>query len=122
MANVDELTKASFGHYGSVYVPASTTFDLSGSTATHYVTAILIIADNSSFSALESLDGNVGMLSTVVAELDLDHVDYGIGATANGTTIASIQLKAGMVLYGKWDLVTTNAESTCICYFAPKGY
>ena len=122
MANIDELTKASFGHYGSVYVPASTTFDLSGSTATHYVTAILIVADNSSFSALESLDGNVGMLSTVVAELDLDHVDYGIGATANGTTIASIQLKAGMVLYGKWDLVTTNASSTCICYFAPKGY
>jgi hypothetical protein len=122
MANIDELTKASFGHYGSVYVPASTTFDLSGSTATHYVTAILIVADNSSFSALESLDGNVGMLSTVGAELDLDNVDTGIGAGADGTTIASIQLKAGMVLYGKWDLVTTNASSTCICYFAPKGY
>ena len=122
MANVDMLTKASFGHYGSTYVPASTTLDLNGSTATHYVTAILIVAENSSFSALEALDGQVGMLSTVGAELDLDNVDTGIGAAANGTTIASIQLKAGMVLYGKWDLVTTNASSTCICYFAPKGY
>ena len=122
MANIDELTKASFGHYGSVYVPASTPFDLSGSTATHYVTAILIVADNSSFDTVESLDGQVGFISTVAAELDLDNVDTGIGAAENGTTIASIQFKAGMVLYGKWDKIITNAASTCICYFAPKGY
>ena len=121
MANVDMLTKASFGHYGSTYVPASTTLDLNGSTATHYVTAILIVTDNSAFSALESLYREVGFVSTVTAENDLDG-DSGIGATANGTTIASIQFKTGMVLYGKWDLVTTNASSTCICYFAPKGY
>ena len=122
MANVDMLTKASFGHYGSTYVPASTSLDLTGSTATHYVTAILIVADNSSFAALEALNGQVGMLSTVAAELDLNDVTTGIGAGADGTTIASIQLKSGMVLFGKWDLVTTSAASTCICYFAPKGY
>ena len=122
MANIDELTKASFGHYGSVYVPASTTFDLSGSTATHYVTAILIVADNSSFDTVESLDGQVGFISTVAAELDLDDVATGIGAAANGTTIASIPLKSGMVIYGKWDLATTSSSSTCICYLAPKGY
>ena len=122
MANIDELTKASFGHYGSVYVPASTSLDLTASTATHYITAILIVADNSTFSALEALDGQVGMLSTVAAELDLDDVATGIGAAANGTTIASIPLKSGMVIYGKWDLATTSSSSTCICYLAPKGY
>tara|TARA_Y100000310_G_C20570400_1_gene757701 strand:- start:869 stop:1234 length:366 start_codon:yes stop_codon:yes gene_type:complete len=121
MANVDMLTKVSFGHYGSTYVPASTTLDLSGATSTHYITTILIVEDNSSFSALESLNGQVGMLSTVTAENDLDGTN-GIGATSNGTSIASIQLKTGMVLFGKWDKLVTNASSTCICYFAPKGY
>jgi len=122
MANVDMLTKASFGHYGSVYVPASTSLDLNGTTSTHYITAITIITDNSSFAAMESLNGQVGMLSTVTEELDLDDTDTGIGATANGTTIASISLPKGVTIYGKWDLITTNASSTCIAYLAPKGY
>ena len=122
MANVDMLTKASFGHYGSVYVPASTSLDLNGATSTHYITAITIITDNSSFSAMESLNGQVGMLSTVTAELDLDDTATGIGATANGTTIASISLPKGVTIYGKWDLITTNSSSTCIAYLAPKGY
>ena len=122
MANIDMLTKASFGHYGSVYIPASTTVDLSGTTSTHYITAIQIVADDSSFSALETLNGAVGFISTVAAEFDLDDVDTGIGAAANGTDFASISLPKGLTIYGKWDKVTTAASSTCIAYLAPKGY
>ena len=122
MANVDMLTKASFGHYGSTYLGASTTLDLSGSTSTKYITAILIVTDNSAFSALESLYGEVGFVSTVTAENDLDG-DSGIGATANGTDIGTgITFKTGMVLYGKWDKIITHSSSGVIVYFAPKGY
>ena len=117
--STDFLASASFGHYGSVYLPASGSIDLTGSSASRYVTAILIITDNSSFAALEALNGEVGQLSTVVAELDLDGTD-GIGAGANGTSVVSISMKTGMVIYGKWDLVTLNTSSSCICYFAPK--
>jgi hypothetical protein len=118
--STDFLSSASFGHYGSVYLPASGSIDLTGSSASRYVTAILIIGDDSSFAALEALNGEVGQLSTVTAELDLDDVTTGIGAAANGTTIASITMRTGTVIYGKWDLVTLNSSSSCICYFAPK--
>jgi hypothetical protein len=122
MANVDMLTKASLGQYGSAYVPASTTFDLTGSTATRYISAIQIITDESSFSALEALDGAVGFVSTVTAEIDLDDAATGIGAAANGTTIASIALPKGTIIYGKWDKLTTASSSTCIVYLAPRGF
>jgi len=118
--STDFLASASFGHYGSVYLPASGEIDLTGSSASRYVTAILIITDNSSFAKLEALNGEVGQLSTVAAELNLDDADTGIGAGANGTSVVSISMKTGMVIYGKWDLVTLNTSSSCICYFAPK--
>ena len=119
--STDFLTKASFGHYGSTYLGAGVTLDLTGSSATRYIVAILITLDDSAIATLESLNGEVGMLSTVTAENDLNHETDGIGAGGNGTDLSSsVTFKAGTVLYGKWDKIITHSSSAMIVYFAPK--
>ena len=116
---IDFLTKASFGHYGSTYLGSEATLDLTGSSASRYIIAILIVTDDSAIATLESLNGEVGMLSTLTAENDLDGTD-GIGAGENGGDLSSsVTFKSGTVLYGKWDKIITHTTSGMIVYFAP---
>jgi len=124
MANVDMLTKAAFGQYGSTLLNTTDVLDLSGSSATMYVIAITILTSDTKFAALETLGGKIGAgISTVTAENDLDNVTTGIGASDNGDDIDTSNdlFPAGLTIYGKWDKVDLGAGKV-ICYFAPKGY
>ena len=123
MANVDMLTKASFGQYGSTLLNSTDVLDLTGSTATMYVIAITILTGDTKFALLETLDGKIGAgISTLAAENDLDNLTTGIGAGDNGDDLAtSFVFPAGLTIYGKWDKVDLGAGNA-ICYFAPKGY
>jgi hypothetical protein len=123
MANVDMLTKAAFGQYGSTLLNTTDVLDLTGASATMYVIAITILDSTTKFAALETLDGKIGAgISTVTAENDLDNVDTGIGASDNGDDLETTKtFPAGVTIYGKWDKVDLGAGDV-ICYFAPKGY
>ena len=121
--NIDH-NKYRLGAYGSTLLSGTAGIDLTGSSAQVYVCAITILNSDdadSTFSAMESLNGEVGCISSVTAENDLDHVSNGIGAAGNGVDLTnSILFAAGTTIYGKWDKVTM-ASGACIVYFAPKG-
>ena len=124
MANVDMLTKASFGQYGSTYITGDGAIvDLNGATASKYVIAITML-EQTTFAAdvgLQNLNGEISSISSITAENDLDNVDTGIGAAGNGVDITTThKFPTGVTIYGKWDYVELNSGS-CICYFAPRG-
>jgi hypothetical protein len=123
MANVDDLTKASLGQYGSTYLTDAGELDLSGTTATMYIIAITILNGSTTFAALETLDGRVGKgISTVTAENDLDGTQ-GIGAGGNGTDWQTgFAISEGLTIYGQWDKITLGSTGDVIVYFAPRGY
>ena len=122
--NIDH-GKFALGAYGSTLLSGTAGLDLSGSSAKVYICAITILNSDdadSTFSAMEAVDGEVGScMSSVTAENDLDHATDGIGAGGNGVDLSdSILFAAGTTIYGKWDKVTM-ASGACIVYFAPKG-
>tara|TARA_R110000824_G_scaffold149776_2_gene320124 strand:+ start:554 stop:934 length:381 start_codon:yes stop_codon:yes gene_type:complete len=122
--NIDH-SKFALGAYGSTLLSGTAGLDLSGSSAEVYICAITILNgdnDDSTFSAMEAVDGEVGScMSSVTVENDLDHATDGIGAGGNGVDLSdSIIFAAGTTIYGKWDKVTM-ASGACIVYFAPKG-
>ena len=122
--NIDH-GKFALGAYGSTLLSGTAGLDLSGSSAKVYICAITILNgdnDDSTFSAMEAVDGEVGScMSSVTAENDLDHATDGIGAGGNGVDLSdSILFAAGTTIYGKWDKVTM-ASGACVVYFAPKG-
>ena len=109
------------GAYGSTYLTGDgDLIDLNGGSASVYVCAITMGAATT-FEKLENINGEIGSMSTVTAENDLDNVTLGVGASANGTDLASgHSIAAGVTIYGKWDYVELNSGS-CICYFTPRG-
>jgi len=122
--NVDH-TKFALGAYGSTLLSGTAGIDLTGSDAKVYVCAITTVTDHnveSTFSAMEAVDGEVGScISSVTAENDLDNATTGIGAGGNGVDLDnSILFPPGVTIYGKWDKITM-AAGACIVYFAPKG-
>tara|TARA_R110002020_G_scaffold13584_7_gene48804 strand:- start:9529 stop:9894 length:366 start_codon:yes stop_codon:yes gene_type:complete len=119
--NVDNLFKASLGQYGSSYLNGNGDIvDLNGTSATRYVIAITFM-EQTSFTALQNINGEIGSISTVTAENDHDNVDLGFGEAGNATDLTtSHNFLAGTTIYGKWDYVELNAGS-CVCYFAPRG-
>tara|TARA_R100000234_G_scaffold34809_1_gene20627 strand:- start:884 stop:1261 length:378 start_codon:yes stop_codon:yes gene_type:complete len=121
--NIDH-NKYRLGAYGSTLLSGTAGIDLTGSSAKVYVCAITILNSDdadSTFSAMESLNGEVGCISSVTAENDLDGAS-GIGAAGNGVDLDnSILFAAGTTIYGKWDKITM-ASGACIVYFAPKGF
>ena len=122
--NIDH-SKFALGAYGSTLLSGTAGLDLSGSSAEVYICAITILNgdnDDSTFSAMEAVDGEVGScMSSVTVENDLDHATDGIGAGGNGVDLSdSIIFAAGTTIYGKWDKVTM-ASGACVVYFAPKG-
>ena len=122
--NVDH-GKFALGAYGSTLLSGTAGIDLTGSDAKVYVCAITTLTDynvESTFSAMEAVDGEVGScMSSVTVENDLDHATNGIGAGGNGVDLDnSILFPPGVTVYGKWDKVTM-AAGACVVYFAPKG-
>tara|TARA_R100000697_G_scaffold43479_1_gene56645 strand:+ start:355 stop:732 length:378 start_codon:yes stop_codon:yes gene_type:complete len=121
--NIDH-TKYVLGAYGSTLLSGTAGIDLTGDSAKVYVCAITILNSDdadSTFSAMESLNGEVGCISSVTAENDLDGAN-GVGAGGNGVDLDnSILFAAGTTIYGKWDKITM-ASGACIVYFAPKGH
>ena len=123
--NVNDLFKASFGQFGSVYLNGNgALLNLEGSTANRFIIAITMLEDVT-FEDIRTLDGVISSISDVSAELD---VGGEFGAVTNESTntdmdeIATTHIfPKGITIYGKWDYVELNGGS-CICYLAPVGY
>ena len=123
--NVNDLFKASFGQFGSVYLTGDgAILDLDGTTANRFVIAITLLEDTT-FQKLQTLDGLTSSITTSTGEDDAFDT-YGAytneGTNTNMDTIATThEFPKGITIYGKWDHVELNSGS-CICYLAPVGY
>ena len=123
--NVNDLFKASFGQFGSVYLTGDgAKLDLNGSTANRFIIAITMLEDVT-FEDIQTLDGVVSSITDVSTELD---VGGAFGAVTNESTTSDMDEIAtthifpkGITIYGKWDYLELNGGS-CICYLAPVGY
>jgi hypothetical protein len=123
--NVNDLFKASFGSYGSVYLNGDgAILDLEGATATRFILAITMLEDVT-FQKIQTLDGVIGSIST--DDTNETQIDDAFGAVTNlGDDDAlaittSHTFPKGITIYGKWDHVELNSGS-CLCYLAPVGY
>ncbi len=122
--NVNDLFKASFGQFGSVYLTGDgAQLDLDGATANRFVIAITML-DVVQFQELHTLDNLVGSITT---ETTQSQIDDAFGAETNHSDndqteiTTSHEFPKGITIYGKWDKVELHAGS-CICYLAPVGY
>ena len=123
--NVNDLFKASFGQFGSVYLNGNgAKLDLNGTTANRFIISITMLEDTT-FEDIQTLAGVVSSISDVSAELD---VGGEFGAVTNESTTSDMDTIAtthvfpkGVTIYGKWDYLELNSGS-CICYLAPVGY
>ena len=123
--NVNDLFKASFGSYGSVYLNGDgAILDLDGSSANRFIMAITMMEDVT-FQKIQTLDGVIGSIST--DDTNETQIDDAFGAVTNlGDDDAlaittSHTFPKGVTIYGKWDHVELNSGS-CLCYLAPVGY
>jgi len=123
--NVNDLFRASFGQYGSVYLTGDgAQLDLNGATANRFIIAITMIEDVT-FQHIQTLDGVVGSITT---STDEDASGEAFGAITNESTdtdmdtiTTSHTFPRGINIYGQWDFAELNSGS-CICYLAPVGY
>ena len=122
--NVNDLFKASFGQFGSVYLTGNgAQLDLDGATANRFVIAITML-DVVKFQELHTLDNLVGSITTETTQSQIDDAFGAVTDDANNdqTEITtSHEFPKGITIYGKWDFVELNSGS-CICYLAPVGY
>ncbi len=114
-----------FGQFGSSLLDSDgDSVQLNGGSATRYVCAIQFLADTV-FQELQTMNGEIGSISTVTAENDHNHATDGFGAAANaidvikGATATTHTFPKGVTIYGRWDLVELHS-GLCICYFAPR--
>jgi len=123
--NVNDLFRASFGTFGSVYLNGDgAQLDFNGSTANRFIMAITMM-DDVTFQTIQTLDGVIGSIST--DDTNETQIDDAFGAVTNlgdndalAITTSHIFPK-GVTIYGKWDFVELNSGS-CLCYLAPVGY
>ena len=123
--NVNDLFKASFGSYGSVYLNGDgAILDLDGSSANRFIMAITMMEDVT-FQKIQTLDGVIGSIST--DDTNETQIDDAFAAVTNaGDNDATVittshTFPKGVTIYGKWDHVELNSGS-CLCYLAPVGY
>lgn len=123
--NVNDLFKASFGSYGSVYLNGNgAILDLDGTTANRFILAITIMEDTT-FEKIQTLDGVIGSIST--DDTNETQIDEAFGAVTNLGDDDSIAITTshtfpkGVTIYGKWDHIQLNSGA-CLCYLAPVGY
>jgi hypothetical protein len=123
--NVDDLFKASFGQFGSVYLTGNgALLDLDGSSANRFVIAITMLEDVT-FEKMQTLDG---LVSSITSDTDEDDLGGTFGGLTNESTTTDMDtittshiFPKGITIYGKWDHIELNSGS-CICYLAPVGY
>ena len=123
--NVNDLFKASFGQFGSVYLTGDgAKLDLNGSTANRFIIAITFFEDTT-FQKMQTLDG---LVSSITTSTDEDDAGGEFGALTNESTdtdmdtiTTSHTFPKGITIYGKWDYIELNSGA-CICYLAPVGY
>ena len=123
--NVNDLFKASFGQFGSVYLTGDgAILDLDGASANRFVIAIQFMEDTT-FEKIQTLDG---LVSSITSSTDEDDAGTAFGALTNESTTTNMdtittshEFPKGITIYGKWDHVELNSGS-CICYLAPVGY
>ena len=123
--NVNDLFRASFGQYGSVYLTGDgAILDLDGTTANRFIIAITFFEDTT-FQKMQTLDG---LVSSITTSTDEDDAGGEFGALTNESTdtdmdtiTTSHTFPKGVTIYGKWDYIELNSGS-CICYLAPVGY
>ena len=123
--NVNDLFRASFGQYGSVYLTGDgAILDLDGTTANRFIIAITFFEDTT-FQKMQTLDG---LVSSITTSTDEDDAGDEFGALTNESTTTNMDtittshtFPKGITIYGKWDHVELNSGS-CICYLAPVGY
>ena len=123
--NVNDLFKASFGSYGSVYLNGDgAILDLDGTSANRFILAITMMADVT-FQKIQTLDGVIGSIST--DDTNETQIDDAFGAVTNLGDNDSLAITTthifpkGVTIYGKWNHVELNSGS-CLCYLAPVGY
>ena len=123
--NVNDLFKASFGQFGSVYLTGDgAILDLDGSSANRFIISITMLEDVT-FQKMQTLDG---LVSSITTSTDEDDVGGEFGALTNESTTSNMDtittshvFPKGVTVYGKWDHVELNSGS-CVCYLAPVGY
>ena len=123
--NVNDLFRASFGQYGSVYLTGDgAILDLDGTTANRFIIAITFFEDTT-FQKMQTLDG---LVSSITTSTDEDDAGDELGALTNESTTTNMDtittshsFPKGVTIYGQWDHVELNSGS-CICYLAPVGY
>ena len=123
--NTDDLFKASFGQFGSVYLTGDgALLDLDGSSANRFVISITMLED-ATFQHMKTLDG---LVSSITTSTDEDDAGGEFGALTNESTdtdmdtiTTSHTFPKGITIYGKWDYIELNSGA-CICYLAPVGY
>ena len=122
--NVNDLFKASFGQFGSVYLTGDgAILDLDGTSANRFVIAITML-DVVTFEKLQTLDG---LVCSITSSTDESKIDDAFGAVTDDSDndqteiTTSHEFPKGITIYGKWDHVELNSGS-CICYLAPVGY
>ena len=123
--NVNDLFRASFGQYGSVYLTGDgAQLDLNGATANRFIIAITMMEDVT-FQTITTLDGVIGSIST--DDTNETQIDDAFGAVTNLGDNDSLAITSshvfpkGVTIYGKWDHIELNSGS-CLCYLAPTGY
>ena len=123
--NVNDLFKASFGQFGSVYLTGDgAILDLDGASANRFVIAITMLEDVT-FQKMQTLDG---LVSSITTSTDEDDAGDAFGALTNESTNTNMDtittsntFPKGITIYGKWDHIELNSGA-CICYLAPVGY
>ena len=123
--NVDDLFKASFGQFGSVYLTGDgAILDLDGASANRFIISITMLEDVT-FQKMQTLDG---LVSSITTSTDEDDAGGEFGALTNESTTTNMDtittshtFPKGVTIYGKLDHVELNSGS-CICYLAPVGY
>ena len=122
--NVNDLFKASFGQFGSVFLTGDgAQLDLDGATANRFVIAITML-DVVTFQELHTLDNLVGSITTETTQSQIDDAFGAVTSDGNNDQteiITTHEFPKGITIYGKWDFVELNSGS-CICYLAPVGY
>ena len=122
--NVNDLFKASFGQFGSVYLTGNgAILDLDGASASRFIIAITMLEDVT-FEKMQTLDG---LVSSITSSTDESKIDDAFGAVTDDSDNDQTEITTshtfpkGITIYGKWDHIELNSGS-CICYLAPVGY
>ena len=122
--NVNDLFKASFGQFGSVYLTGNgAILDLDGASASRFIIAITMLEDVT-FEKMQTLDG---LVSSITSDTDESKIDDAFGAVTDDSDNDQTEITTshifpkGITIYGKWDHIELNSGS-CICYLAPVGY